>query len=278
MSFTIAGVPVILPTEELSDLIYENINPADVTMLTERSWPGFGNVGITYPTGLIPPRKAVVGRLVWPQKAARYAHLTVLMDSAGLNSLPASAFGGNGTYQPVAVNMTAGESLTTSLYMLPPLPVSGVGDSPIPGVSNGNLIPNINRPYIVTLVDERYWWRFLGFPTITPSDYITWGNIISFINSSLSTYFTSQITYDAIPAAYLNASPTAFYLPRESLGQIIDAVAYNVGMRFCRRYDGTCLFQNASNALSVIVNDFTNNPARQLRYGGDRFQSSTTFQ
>ena len=284
---------MVVPTDEIRELVAKYVDPNDCVQFNSRSWPGFGMVGLTYPTGFSVPKRVVLNRLVWPQQAAKFAYMFLLCDANQLNGLHDTIFGADGqSYNnaPLVLDsateqqITQGQSyeqITTNMYLLPPKPLSFVlsgQPQPVPG--DGPTPPSNNYPtnnlYLLTLVDERYFWHSVPFLPMTFADTTQFTDILNNINGSLAAAFSTEITMDAVNSAYLNAS-NAFKLPYEPIPYIIDALAFNLNMKFVRTFSGNASIQLKATATTNMTNDFTANPNRNVIMGGDEFPSQLPY-
>lgn len=291
MGVTANDVPVVVETSEISEWIYNNITTDDARIWTHRAFPGLGLAYITTPTGYRAPRPVKIGRMVWPRGACRWAYFHCLIDADMLNKLAPDAFGQEGNefngldlqFDSLPSDDPAYEKIYTEMYLLSPIALSSFFTSGPPAAPGSGLPapgdPATNNMYLCTFVDERYFWQYIPFvpPDIDPLAGIAWSDLMTAVNSSLSAYGYSTITVqNTIPTEYLNASPN-FTLPYEIVPPVIDAIAFNVGMRFYRNFDGECGLENFSTARSRIEEDFAANLKRGLLAGGDRFPKTDTY-
>lgn len=227
MSLSYASVNLIVPTQELCAWIEHNISPADVCEFVYKDWPGEHITGIAFPEwDRVRPIK--IGCLYWPGGAQRWAVGHFLCSEEQLADIRARVYPGDGEPDPATftIDSNLANFFTTSLYLLPPRPLSQIA--------------GLNGHYLLTLVDERYYWwsQSTGLLTVTEGT-TTWQNLYD----SIAALLGITITADTIDADYLKPSSdmTARY---ESLPLILDAVAYNVGQRIVRELDGDVLALN----------------------------------
>lgn len=270
-------IPLERPTKQVVEFLSKYIDPNLATPWEYRSWPGFGMAGVTIPTGFSIPSDIRINRFVWPLGASRWAYMFCLCDAESLNSIANYAFGSDGTKQ-IEVNLVLDspdsfgktERVITEMYMLPPKPLSSVVPKIMP--SGVNDIVNTNNLYLLTLVDERYFWWFANvgdLSTIVDIDSgVSWSTLISNITNIITTRFGTGFTNSTILATYLNASH-AFILPYEDFPLILDAIAYNIGMRVVRKFDGSVKLQSFADADTAISNNFRDNPGRSIIAGGE---------
>lgn len=267
----LAGVPMGCPDEKLRDVVESRLDPNLAVPWASRSWPGLGMAALTVPTGFRVPHRVALNRLVWPSGASRWAHM-FLLSSDNLLTYILEAVGGDCEkgYNRVPLEMSTpgtsgeGEVFRADMYVLPPQRVTAVVSSAAPSFPN-NL-------YIVPIVDERYFWWDCQFPEVEAGEGLPWDEIFSACEDGLAP-FGVEIDRPAIPPEYLMAS-SMFNLPYEPVPPILDAAAYNVGMRLSRGFDGSVRLQDFEGALDAIRRDFEANPARRVAFGGWRADPS----
>jgi hypothetical protein len=215
--------------------------------------------GLTYPLGYRAEPSFKLNRLHWPTGAARwaYGHFIADVKSCNLNQIIKDSFGSQGAYNPVPFVMdttdSGGEKLSTQMYLMPPVPLSGMqGGNPL---------------YLLTIVDVRFFWWYTYVGDLSIGNNDTWSSLFKQVAGALG---IKDFQFDQINSAYLQPS-TMFNLPYETAPQIFDAVAWNVGQRIIRNYDGSVRSQSYSTALSALNNDFSSHPKRQLVAGGEKF-------
>lgn len=178
-----------------------------------------------------------IGQFFYPTNgASRWACFRGLMTSEDVDAVreivwtSSSSTHVTGTfkmYQPVSGDTSTQEpALETELYMLPPVPVLGVSeDEPL---------------YIVTLVDERYFWQWKdpgscldisSFPATN-----TWVNLVSWLTTGLGISPSGTGSVSETPY-YETDSP--FYSHFENAAQLLDAALLQRGQSIQRAMDGT---------------------------------------
>lgn len=235
MALSYAGVNLIVPTQELCDWVERNISPSDVYEFTYRDWPGKNLIGIAFP-GSMRKRPIKINRLYWPVGASRWAVGHFLCTEEQLAQIRPIVFPGDGEPDPALLLLDS--SLTfniqPSLYMLPARPLAQIA--------------GLNGVYLLTLVDQRYYWWSHSTELLTITEgTTTWANLYS----SIATILGVAITTDAIDADYLkpSASMAARY---EALPLVLDAIAYNLGQRIVRKLDGTVKSLNYTASRTVL--------------------------
>lgn len=151
-------------------------------------------------------------------------------------------------YQPVDWDTSTHEpALTTAMYLLPPVPVMGVGGD--------------ERLYIVTLVDERYFWQWKSITSCldisswpSGAGANTWGNYLSLICTALgisSTNFTGTVS-----DTFNMESDSPFFCHYESAAALMDAVLLHQGRYFERAVDGTVTADFWSSAGNTYFREY----------------------
>lgn len=227
-----AGIQLNLASPELVEAIEAKISPRDVFDFERLDWPGKGRINWTWP-GFTQHRPIKVGTLYWPRGAMRFAVGYFLCTETKLAQIRTQVYGAsNDTYVAKPLSMskynqagTLVAEINPDMWMLPPRPI-------FQQVTEN---PQWRDYYLITLVDDRYFWWFrnTGSLPITEGT-TTWANLYE----SLDTAAQTTIDYDTIDAKYLtpNKSLASYYEPSCIL---MDAVAYNVGQRVVRLLDGT---------------------------------------
>jgi len=275
-----AGVKLVCPTAQAVAVIEARLTLRDVCEFERLLWPGKNRLGWTFP-GQLAQRPVRLGQLWWPTGAARFAVGHWLAGDAELAAIRQKVYGGyslstnpgastgGGSYlaQPLILSTEVpggGNSLSTNpgtppaistlLWLLPPKPLLSLGLDASTGIGN-------ERLYLLTLVDDRYFWwlKNTGDVTIT-AGVTTWTDLYNSCNTALE--ITVQV--DAINAAYLYPSPV-LAAKYEAAPLLLDAVAYNCGQRIVRGLDGTVRAMSPTAAAALQA---TNATLGQLAGGG----------
>lgn len=219
------------------------------------------------PSPVMPTPEVRIGDWYYPTGACRWSVFRGLATSEQLKEMLEVTQGG--TPQPFimkCVPIGAGNAvestytLTSDMYMLAPRAM----------VEHGG---KFNGLYLITLVDERYWWQ--GTPTnLRVTATTTWANLIT----ELATALGISINYSAIQTEYSQPEPDSQLWSRmENAPVLLDAVAFNLGRTLVRHLDGTFnLYTPGQSAARVELNrgDITE---LIRRAGGDMFQSGGTL-
>lgn len=231
-----AGVELHLPSAEVAAFAEATLAPADCL-----EWPVelAGQVGplAAQSFGAMPPEKLQVGRLRWPRGAARFATAHYVTDLATVKQIRGRVYF---PYRPADLVVDDGTyRVTTSLWMLPPRPVQQFRSEK-------------NTPYILTLVDSRYFWW--SRPATIDVTGMTWEDLYQAIGVGLTAGGeTVEVEADAIPAAYLTP-PAYFTSPYEYLPPLLDAVAHAIGHRIVRDWrDGSVRAMNAASSRAAML-------------------------
>lgn len=120
-------------------------------------------------------------------------------------------------------------TVQTNMFMLPPRPLAEHGG-------------RFDGLYLITLVDERYYWQFrtisLQIDQQTPWDML----IFQIANALNLTINDNQVDlfWDTIPAVYGYAEPDSqLWTSNSNAAQLFDAVAANIGCTLVRNLNGT---------------------------------------
>ncbi len=132
---------------------------------------------------------------------------------------------------------------------LPPRPLTQTPDGP-------NL-------WLLTLVDDRYFWWFKGAVLSITAGTTTWSQLYA----DLATALGVTIDVDTIPSAYLKPDAD-LALSYESLPTILDVVSFSVGQRIVRQLDGTVRAWNAAAARDAVTTQLDALPVTAKLAGG----------
>lgn len=251
-----AGQPLLAPDQSVIDWVKSHLDPAWIFCeAAVRTWPG-RDLDVIGFRGYIPKGPVEIGKLVWPaSRASHWAYAHFLVDEDTLKSIGNVVYQGS-SYQPADLVINDGtDSLTTSMYMLPARPLAKAEGSP-------------SGLWLLTLVDVRFHWWFRGgvlsvtdgvledFTDEDGDDILleqgatTWEELYEAIADLLGI----TITVDDVDADYLSP-PESFSLTYHALPLILDAVAYCVGQRVCRRLDGTVVALNVTSSQTEFASN-----------------------
>jgi hypothetical protein len=229
-----AGVDLGWHTPDLCAWVRDNIDPTDLWLWSARTFPGSRLTNIPFRQPHV-PRKVEIGNLFWPTTASQFAHAHYVVDQSQLDAIRLAVYGASGTeYNVETLVLDDGvNAVDTDLWLLPARPLQGLTDQPL---------------YLITLVDERFFWWFRASALSVTGGTTTWTSLFS----QLATALGITLTVDTIPAAYLMPDP-AFTATDEPLPLLLDAACYCVGQRFVRQLDGTCRTWSATNSRDQVA-------------------------
>jgi hypothetical protein len=171
-------------------------------------------------------------------------------------------------------------SIITNMYMLPPRPLAEHGG-------------NFDGLYLITLVDERFWWQFSPVSLMAPQfphdafDTLlarltigesSWQQILFSLAEALGIF----LLLDPIDPAYVVPErDSPFWCNYENAAQLLDAVAANVGAVFVRKFNGTYILRSTTQSISTVQTNLaelggivTSGLQRLRTAGGDLFSPS----
>lgn len=177
-----------------------------------------------------------IGTLRWPTGASRWAVGHFVVTAAKLDAIRLLVGASNAPQDLVMTDQVTGNTLTTSLYMLPPRPLL-VGTRLPTSTETERQATADGALWVMTLVDERfYWWQKML--TIDPVP-ASWTALVEEVADALGV----TIPTPTVPAAW--GSPTDRYLVNNAPAcLILDSAAEAVGLKFVRGTDGTYLLQS----------------------------------
>jgi hypothetical protein len=232
------GVCLPVPTPEADAWVRANLSIDDLWEFRDRD-RGYKTLDLPVPRHR-PRRDVRLGRLDWPVGATSFASAHFLVTSAHLSLLYPLAYPNpttnSSTAVPLTLHMTTDgdDVLETDMWMLPPRPLAVVGAD--------------NGLHLLTLVDDRWWWRYRHTSTTYPVETGSWDLLLESIRDALKvpeakfTYSSVSTDYTAVPV------PDRFYRLNAPAADLLDAAAYTLGRRVVRRYDGTVALQTPSEA------------------------------
>jgi len=250
-----AGVDLPLFNAEAVAWVEANLSFQDILEFTYLDSPSFYLGHLAYP-GVLPRRPIQPGRLYWPRGASRFAVGYFLVSDAQAMQIRSAVESGSYTAAPLVMtweNAVTGAEVARiqpNLFLLPLRPLSQIAGE--------------NGCWLMTLVDERYFWWQKNSGNLSISEgSTTWEDLYT----ALGTALNQVITVDAIPAAYLK--PAAWLgVPYDYVPLLLDAVAYNVGQRIVRGLDGVVRARNAVNGAADVVANRALAAARSVQAGG----------
>lgn len=225
-----AGVPL----ESVSDAVADHL-AGKLPLDQLRDFPvptGGGNLPFPSLATIKRPRAPKLNTLFWPTGAASIAVGYFLTNEASLARIRQQVYSGperTATAQPLVLS-DGRRSITASLWMLPPRPLSSMPD---------------NNGWLLTLVDARFFWWQVAANIPVNAGTTTWEQLYA----SIATALGITLTVDPIDAAFLK--PTAdLNSPYYPLPILLDAVARSCGQRIAVNWDGTVRAWNAPTATT----------------------------
>lgn len=273
---TLGGVPLLCPqlaAEEgidltaVGDWVARNISPTAARPWLARAFPGSSARNLTnlsWPTGFEPAGPVCVNRLYWPGwGASRWGYAHFLASAAQTRQIRDLAYGVGGRgLEPLDLVLSspggrANETVATAVDLLPPLPLSG--------------IRAVNGLYLLTVVEERYYWWSVPNRRMPLECVCTWEDVFTYCSQSLVDYGLGPIdSVGPIPADYRKPHYFLANLREEPLPIVLDSACTNVGMRLVRTLDGTVKVVGSATAQAALTAQLAR-PNRSLQAGGGRF-------
>lgn len=202
----------------------------------------------------------------YPTGASRWSVFRGLATSSMVKEMVRIALTGGTTpqtftmkSQPVGNPETGSYELSSSMYLLPPRPLAEHGGE-------------FDGLYLVTLVDERYYWQWRG-----ASNKVFWTDSWSSLISSIASTLGISVSPGTITAAYLSPEPDSqFWANRENAAILMDAAAANIGRVFVRKLDGTYALESTATSQAIV--ETNRGDARKVvrTAGGDMFLSGSS--
>lgn len=206
-----------------------------------------------------------VGSWYYPIGASRWGIFRGLMTSRMKTAVDEAT---NGFIDPATFVMQAAPTLTgpqqgleassfrvsTSMFCLPPRPI-------------GETAGNVDGLYLVTLVDER--WFFQGSPaTLHPDKDSTWEDFANSVANQLGIL----LSFDPIPSSYGRPETDSQLWANFEYGAVLlDAIALNVGRVVVRKLDGTYALEDPNSSAAIVTSNRGNARTVIRMAGGDIF-------
>ncbi len=151
-------------------------------------------------------------------------------------------------------------TLDTYMYMLPPRAMAEHGGQ-------------FDGLYLITLVDERYFWQ--NSPVIlNVKQTTTWDDLINSIQEALVIDFD----YSTIPIAYNKPeSDSQLWTQMPNAAVLLDAIGYNIGKRLVRNLNSTYDFLTFCESQARTLTNRGDIRELVRTAGGDMFQSGGTL-
>jgi hypothetical protein len=236
MSF--AGIPLPDAVDSIvGPWIEANIEPAKVFETAQFFWPKSITGAPLFDSTPWPQRPIVINSFYWPRDASRFARVHFAINEPKLNQIRQAVEPSGTPSRATFIFDDGNNKVMTDLWLLPALPLQTCFPQAIAGQqAAGNL-------YLLTMVDDRYWWwdsvLQYGVDGLTTK----WTDIYDAVSGAIG----ASITADPIPSAY-GIPPVDYSIVDRPVPLYLDAVAFSVGQRIVRDYDGTVKAQNWSTA------------------------------
>lgn len=283
--------PSVIHQEEVAQWLEHNVSPSEVYEFAERSlnpnftaaginflpwtFPGSSLSGITAPAP-VKPRPIRVGSLFWPVGASRWATAHFLVTAGQVDKLyplayttEASDVGVKPTPLDLVMDTSLGDQrVTAKMYMLPPRPLVRLGKRVELGTSTSRT-GNRDRLYLLTLVDDRYyWWMRNTQQNPVYANYTNWTDLFDIFALQLE----QGVDRDAPDGAYIRPHAySVFGHMYNVLPPLMDAAAWNTGMRVVRSLDGNTKFTNLTSSKTTRDANLALADASYKKQAGDKF-------
>jgi hypothetical protein len=256
MAITFAGKTLAVPTTKLRETLERFLTLNDIHDVRNTTGGNNGVTGYYAPVTPTPSHSTPVrlNTLMWPQQASRYAVFHGLVDNITLDEIKSIVTDSNYAQTLSITDEINNSSISTSMYMLPPHPLFQVT----------GLSASERQLYLITLVDERYfWWQRVGSLDPLPS---SWDDLFSSALYLIDSGLTPN--YGTVPISSSYLVPSLKWRQRERpLPLILDAACSAVNRRFVRDLAGNTYIQHWEDAKLSTSTQITNNIARKAMGG-----------
>jgi PKD repeat protein len=230
MPLSYGGVPLPDITPDAVEWAEKHISLKDVHEFQRQAWPGFGRETWPFP-GRERDQPIKLGRLSWPNGAANWAEGHFLVTDDQLPAIRQVVFATGYKSQPLVMDDGAGGAITATMFMLPARQLAQ--------------IPGSNGMYLLTLVDQRYFWWQQAADIEVVENTTTWQALYSAIAVAVGV----TINNEAVNGNYL-FPPANFTSRYRYLPLLLDAVAASLGQRVVVSLAGVVSAQSATTALA----------------------------
>jgi hypothetical protein len=228
-----AGQAFTLPDLETQSWVRDNISPEWIGEWAARTWPTRGFEHLPF-HGHLPRGPIQVGRLTWPSGACRWAYGHFLCDEVALAAIRLLTHPSGGSWTPQKLVIDDGRrKIEPEMFCLPARPLARVAPG-VPGL------------YLLTLVDDRWFWWWES-SLLDVGEGASWSDYYDAIGAELDV----DIVHPTISADY-GLPPADLIEPYRYLPPLLDAVAYAVGQRIVRRFDGSVLALDPLTSLATM--------------------------
>jgi hypothetical protein len=241
------AVPFCIPTPEIQAWIDRYIPLEDlreVQVIPHSPGPRLSGLGVPYrPSN----PKVKLGRLFYPTGSARWAVFHGLATTSQVKQMQVLAWPPGSQVVPLTFHMQSDVSpfednqaiggVCTGMYLLSCRPLSSMGS-----FQSGSTLDDL---WLVTLVDERYYWQFQSVGSLTIAALSSWHSLISLFATALDITITN-LTPSSVYG--VPAEDSALFSNYEPANRMLEAVAWNFGCLVVRNFDGTYTLQTPADA------------------------------
>jgi len=213
-------------------------------------YPGknLGAAAFQIQLGPFPDRTIKIGDFYYPNNAMRWSVFrglaTTSQVTAMQDALAELAIGANGNVaapfiiqnKPSFASDIDLYTIETPMFMLPPRPLAEHGG-------------DFDGLYLVTLIDERYYWQYNPIILRIDPD-TTWLDLLSEIVDLLG--IEANIPQEISSAYGKPEKDSQLWATMENAAFLLDSVAYNIGLDVVRNLDGTYDFLSTKDSQSRI--------------------------
>lgn len=194
---------------------------------------GLGLPVLNYPEAT-PPR---LNQIYWPTGPTRWARAYFLVSKTTKDKIVQKCHSSSNNISQKLKWADEKTSLEASMFCLPPRQVAD------PSGATGDSL------WLLTLVDDRYWWQYKDFGDNTVTTSTDWSSLIS----TLGSQFGITVSVSSIASAYGKPDPVDFTRRYLNAAILLDAAAASIGLRIVRDpLTGTVTAQGASSASSQV--------------------------
>jgi hypothetical protein len=241
-SLTYAGIPLCLDTPEFQDHVDKYLSFENSRWTTpQRVFPGPRLIEIARQVHNVNRPKLAIGDWWYPSSLSRWSELHAVTTDDFYTQLVNAGFdsGGNPKANPL-VMLQNGITISSNMYILDIRPIGKMPSKP--------------GCYVITFVDERYYFNFTPI-SLQITETTRWEDII---NDTISTLGISG-SFDSVPSAYLQPEPNSDLQARnENVAIVGDAIGFNVGMRWVRALNGSYKLMSPGTSAGIVATNLQN--------------------
>ena len=241
----------ILPFDYMQDFSYDNVASSNIdSVARRRDFRKFPNPDIK------------IGHWYYPVCASRWSVFRGLATSNQVKQMLAATRGNvAGTFiinqKPLGAHkLNTDYEISTDMFLLPPRCL-------------GEVSKTYDGLYLITLVDERFYWQNTGL-TFDLNSSITWNSLITQVATTLGISISCSTISSAYTEPELNSQ---LWSSQECAGILFDALAYNIGRKVVRNYDGTYALLTPDESYDLALANRGNAKGVLKTAGGDFFTS-----